>query len=205
MSKMEKAELIEAEIIKDNDGKKARRKVENKRKFQDLFAPILVDIFLLILGICLLVWADKVTSFISITIGIIFILYGAYNFLDYLRAQKEQKKLTSIITGIALSIAGVFLCVQTGFIKESISFIVGIFIIIISLIRLQDALALRNLGPNYRLPMVLSIVGIAAGVLCVVGKVMISDIFIQILGIMLIIFAVSNIANNISINKIKKN
>ena len=205
MSKAEKGELIEAEIVKDNDGKKARRKVENKRKFQELFAPIIVDILLLAFGICLLIWADKVTSFISITIGIIFILYGIYNFIDYIRANKEQKSVASIITGIALTIAGVFLCVQTNFIKESISFIVGIFIIIISLIRLQDALSLRNLGPNYRLPAILSIIGIAAGVLCVVGKVMISDIFIQILGVMLIIFAVSNIANNISINKIKKN
>lgn len=204
MSKAEQGEVVEAVIVKDNDGKKARKKIERKRVFQDLIAPILIDIALLILGICLLVWADKVTSFISITIGIVFAIYGLYNFIDYYRSKEENRHISSIITGLALIIAGIFLCVQTDFIKESISFIVGIFIIIISLIRLQDALTYRSYGPNYRWPMLLSIIGIAAGVLCVIGKIMISNVFIQILGVMLIIFAISNIANSILIDKIKK-
>jgi len=114
------------------------------------------------------------------------------------------QKFTTIITGIALIIAGVFLMVQTNFIKDAISFIVGTFIIIISLIRLQDAAKLRALGAASLLSTVLPIIGLVAGIFCIIGKIMITDIFIQILGAMLIIFAISNIANNITLNKLKK-
>lgn len=203
MSK-ETTPAIEAEIVKDNDGKKARQKAKNKRTWNDVFAPILVDFVLLALGVSLLIWADKVTDAISITIGVLFIIYGAFNFIKYLRAEKKSSETASLITAIALTIAGVFLSVQTGFVKEAISFIVGLFIVIVSIIKLQDALAYRALGPNYRLPMILSIIGLAAGVLCIVGKIMISDIIMQILGVMLIIFSVSNIANSVALNKLKK-
>lgn len=197
-------EIVEAEIIKDNDGKKARKKVENKRRFNEVILPLLIDVALLVLGVCLLIWADRVTSAISISIGIIFTIYGLYNFIDYGRTPKELQKFTTIITGIALIIAGVFLIVQTNFIKDAISFIVGTFIIIISLIRLQDAAKLRALGATSLLSIVLPIIGLVAGVFCIIGKIMITDIFIQILGAMLIIFAISNIANNIALNKLKK-
>lgn len=204
MSKSSNKEIVEAVIVKDNDGKKARQKVQNRRKFADVVVPILTDIILLVFGVCLLIWADKVTNFISITIGIIFILYGVYNFIDYIRAAAKEKRSSSIIVGIGLVIAGAFLCTQTGFIKEAISFIIGIFIILISLVRLSDAMRLRTFSNAYRWPMMLSIIGIIAGVLCIIGKIMISDIFIQILGVMLIIFAVSNIANSLALNRLKK-
>lgn len=204
MSRSDNKEIVEAVIVKDNDGKKARQKVQNRRKFADVVVPILTDIILLVFGVYLLIWADKVTNFISITIGIIFILYGVYNFIDYIRAAAKEKRSSSIIVGIGLVIAGAFLCTQTGFIKEAISFIIGIFIILISLVRLSDAMRLRTFSSAYRWPMTLSIIGIIAGVLCIVGKIMISDIFIQILGVMLIIFAVSNIANSLALNRLKK-
>lgn len=197
-------EIVEAEIIKDNDGKKARKKVENKRHFNEVILPLLVDLALLVLGICLLIWADKVTSAISISIGIIFALYGIYNFIDYGRTPKELQKVSTLITGIALIIAGVFLMVQTDFIKDTISFIVGTFIIFISLIRLHDAAKLRSLGATSSLSIILPIIGLIAGIFCIIGKIMITDVFIQILGVMLIIFSMSNIANNITLNKLKK-
>lgn len=197
-------EIAEAVIIKDNDGKKARKKVENKRRFNQVYLPLLIDVALLVLGICLLILADRVTSAISISIGAIFSIYGLYNFIDYGRTPKELQKFSTLITGIALIIAGVFLMVQTDFIKDAISFIVGAFIIIVSLIRLQDAAKLRAFGASSTLSIVVPIIGLLAGVCCIIGKIMITDVFIQILGVMLIIFSVSNIANNIALNKLKK-
>lgn len=197
-------EAIEAEIIKDNDGKRARKKVAQKRNFQDLVAPILVDLALLFFGFCLLIWADTVMNFVSITLGIIFILYGLYNFVDYNRSAKVQQNSSSVITGILLIIAGLFLATQTSFIKESISFIVGLFILLISLARLREATLLRTHGIGGYLPTLLSFIGIFAGALCIVGKIIISDVFIQLLGAMLIIFAISNIISSVALDKIKQ-
>lgn len=155
-----------------------------------VFAPILVDVIMLAIGICLLLWADKVISAISIAIGAIFILYSVYNFIDYGRAQsKKASDTTKIITAVALAIAGIFLITQSGFVIEMISFIIGIFIIIESMLHLQDALLIRKTNPNFKTPMALSLIGLACGVLCILGKLLIPNVVMQILGAMLIIFA----------------
>ena len=204
MGKTTGNEIIEAEIVKDNDGKKARQKAKLKRKANDIILPIIADVILLAFGVCLLVWADKVTSFISIAIGSFFIIYALYNFISYIRAKEDEKQISKIVVGLAMLIAGIFLCVQTDFIKESISFVIGSFIIIMSIIRLQDALKFRTLSPDFLLPAILSITGIITGLLCILGKIIIPDLVLQILGVMLSIFAISNIANNISIKNLSK-
>ena len=204
MSENEGKELIEAEIIKDNDGSKARKKVANKRRFSDSFAPIIVDVILLILGVCLIIWADKVTNAISIAIGSLFILYALYNFIDYYRAKPEEKHIVNLITGLAMLIAGIFLCTNTGFIKEALSFVVGTFIVIISLIRLQDSLKLRKSSSSYQLPLYMAIIGVLAGTLMIIGKIFITDIFMQVIGVFIVIFALSNMAGHITLSRAKK-
>jgi uncharacterized membrane protein HdeD (DUF308 family) len=204
MSENEGKELIEAEIIKDNDGAKARKKVANKRRFSDSFAPIIVDVILLILGVCLIIWADKVTNAISIAIGSLFILYALYNFIDYYRAKPEEKRIVNLITGLAMLIAGIFLCTNTGFIKEALSFVVGAFIVIISLIRLQDSLKLRKSSSSYQLPLYMAIIGVLAGTLMIIGKIFITDIFMQVIGVFIVIFALSNITGHITLSRAKK-
>ena len=171
-------------MAQDNEIKKAS-------KFsKKLVAPLVIDVIMLAIGICLLLWADKVISAISIAIGSIFMLYSVFNFLSYARAkEKTANDVTKIITGIALAIAGVFLILHTGFILELISFIVGIFIIIESMIRLQDAILVRKINPNYKTPLALAMIGVVCGVLCIVGKIMVPEVIMQLLGAMLIVFA----------------
>ncbi len=165
--------------------------VKNESKInKKVFAPILVDVIMLAIGICLLLWADRVISIISMAIGALFILYSVYNFISYARAsQKTAADTAKIITGVALLVAGFFMITQAGFIVELISFIVGIFIIIESMIRLQDAILIRKVNPNYKTPLALSIIGLCCGVLCIVGKIMVPNVIMQLLGALLIIFA----------------
>ena len=92
-SENEEKGLIEAEIVKDNDGEQARKKAADKRHFNDFFAPIIVDFILFALGVCLIVWADKVTNAISIAIGSLFILYALYKIRRlYMCSRQEIKR-----------------------------------------------------------------------------------------------------------------
>ena len=101
-----------------------------------------------------------------------------------------------LIAGIAMVIAGIFLITQTSFIKEIISFIVGIFIIFESMVRLQDSLKLRKASKEAaKMPLILSSVSLICGVLCIFGKILIPDIFLQILGVMLILFSFADISS----------
>ena len=108
---------------------KAVRKIEVKaaKKVRKFSMPIYMNVILLALGIALLIWADKVTSLISIIIGATFVVLAAYNLIAYLRVEnRDMKEVPKLITAIALGIAGAFLIIQNGFIKEVISIIVGV-------------------------------------------------------------------------------
>lgn len=184
MAENKNTDIIEGQII--------NQPPKNTKK---LLAPALVDIIMLALGVCLLIWADKVVKGISFVIGGIFILYATYNFIAFYRSEKKASEIAKLITGIAMVIAGVFLIFQTDFIKELISFVVGIFIIIESMFRLQDALKLRSINKGLaKLPLILSCISLVCGVLCVLGKILIPDIFLQILGVMLIAFSFADIS-----------
>jgi len=194
MSENKNTEIIEAEVVNDNG--------KNEKNNKAFFALSLIDIILLILGIALLIWADKVVNGISIAIGSLFVLYAVYNFIAYFRSEKKAADITKLIAGIAMIIAGGFLIVQTNFIKEIISFIVGIFVIFESMIKLQDSLKLRKANKEAaKMPLILSVISLVCGVLCIFGKILIPDIFLQILGVMLIIFSFSDICGLLTIRK----
>lgn len=152
------------------------------------------DLIIIALGVCLIAWAGQFTSIISIVIGILFGLYGLYDILAYLRAKESNRDISRVIAGITLLAGGAFLILQNGFIKDFISVFVGICIIVESLSKFQDTMALKSAGfKDYKRPLIFSIIGIVCGVLCVVGKIIVPNLFLQILGVMMIIFSVSNI------------
>lgn len=191
MTENKNTDIIEGQVIN-----------ETKSNSKAFFAPALIDIIMLALGITLLIWADKVVNGISMAIGGLFILYAVYNFIAYLRSEKKAADATKLIAGIAMVIAGIFLISQTGFIKEIISFVVGTFIIIASMIRLQDSFKLRKINKEAaKIPLVLSSISLICGVLCILGKILIPDIFLQILGVMLIIFSFSDISGLLTTHK----
>ena len=194
MAENTNTDIIEGQVINaDNKDEK------NNKAF---LALSLIDVIMLVLGITLLIWADKVVNGISIVIGSIFILYAAYNFIAYFRSDKKSADIAKLIAGIAMVIAGGFLIVQTNFIKEIISFIVGIFIIFESMVKLQDSLKLRKINKEAaKMPLILATVSLVCGVLCIFGKILIPDVFLQILGVMLIIFSFADISGLLSIRK----
>jgi Uncharacterized conserved protein len=177
--------------------------VKDAPKAKKIAPPIIIDVIMLVLGISLLIWAGTVTNVISITIGILFLLYATFNFVGYFRIkEKKARDIPALITGIALLVAGIFLCTQTHFIKEVISFIVGIFIILESMLRIQDALMFRKSHPDsFKTPLILALIGLLCGVLCILGKILIPDIMFQVLGAMIVIFAFADISSILTSNR----
>lgn len=186
---------------------KVAHKIEVKeaKKIRKFAMPVSLNLILLALGICLVIWADKVTSLISIIIGATFLVCAIYNFIAWARIENRSlTDNTKLFSAIALSIAGGFLIIQNGFIKEVISIIIGIFLLVESIFRMQDALASKKFNPNYQNALILSIVGVILGALCVFGKIIVPDLMMQVLGIILIIFAIVDMSGGVMVNKSAK-
>lgn len=186
---------------------KAVHKIEVKeaRKVRSFTMPTGVNVILLILGICLLIWADQVTSLISIVIGATFIVCAIYNYIAWVRVENRAvADNAKLMSAIALAIAGGFLIIQNGFIKEVISIIIGIFLLIESIFRMQDSLNSKKYNPNYKNALILSIVGVICGTLCIFGKLIVPNLVLQVLGVLLIIFAFADTTGGIITSKSAK-
>lgn len=185
------------------EGKAIKIEVQSKKRIPS-YVTILADVALLILGIGMVCWADTIIDVISKVIGVIFIVYALYCFIAYIRVEeKRNSDLPMLISGIALTIVGFFFFTQSGLISRFVSFVVGAFVTIISIIHLQNVLATKAINKNFKISLAFTLVSLLAGIACIFGKVLLPESFVLVMGIALIIFAASDLVGYISA-RIKK-
>lgn len=185
------------------EGKAIKIEVQSKKRIPS-YITILADVALLILGIGMVCWADTIIDVISKVIGVIFIVYALYCFIAYIRIEeKRNSDLPMLISGIALTIVGFFFFTQSGLISRFVSFVVGAFVTIISIIHLQNVLATKAINKNFKISLAFTLVSLLAGIACIFGKVLLPESFVLVMGIALIIFAASDLVGYISA-RIKK-
>ncbi|MBR1414042.1 MAG: DUF308 domain-containing protein [Bacilli bacterium] len=170
---------------------------------KNIISSLLILIALFIFGLSLVIWAENVTNIVSIVFGCITIIYGLAILIDYIR--KDIKTLNDnlkLIFGIITIVLGGILVFKTDFLKELISFIIGIYVVLTSLLKLQETMNVqKSLGIKLTKNIIISVVEIIIGVLCIFGKFIVPDFFVKFIGIMLMIYSVLGIYNQIVISK----
>ena len=170
---------------------------------KNIISSLLILIALFIFGLSLVIWAENVTNIVSIVFGCITIIYGLAILIDYIR--KDIKTLNDnlkLIFGIITIVLGGILVFKTDFLKELISFIIGIYVVLTSLLKLQETMNVqKSLGIKLTKNIIISVVEIIIGVLCIFGKFIVPDFFVKFIGIMLMIYSVLGIYNQIIISK----
>ena len=108
-------------------------------------SDVVLAICLLIFGIFLVIWADRITKIVSILLGIVGILYAIMIFVNYFKVKdKTFGNTLNFIYGIFILVIGFILVFRVEFLKELISFIVGIYIVLSSTIKLYEILKLQK-------------------------------------------------------------
>ncbi len=165
------------------------------KKSKSIFASISINFVLLILGVCLIIWADKVTSIISIVLGVLLLITAAYYVIDFIQDKRREDndgEISKVIAAIFLAIVGGFLIYNNSFIKEFISVIVGAGLAIYGLSALSNASVYKKVDESlYKKALIFGGISTVAGALCILGRFVVPDIMLQILGVMMIIFSFS--------------
>lgn len=161
-------------------------------------SEMLVSISIFIIGLCLLIWAEKVTNLVSQIFGAILIIYGIITFILYLTS--EERRPADIVYAIVLLVIGVILVAKPSIITEIISFIIGIYIIMSSILSISKTLDNKE-NNNFNLVLGLSITALIIGVLCTLGKLLIPNVILQFVGLLLVIYSVINIINTLLLPK----
>ena len=151
---------------------------------------IVSSVALLCVGVCFVVWADKVTEWIAILFGIIALIYALVKFIQFMRTDPEKRTTLPLLYIILSAAVGVLLVSRANFIKEAISFVVGVYIILTCSVQLLNISSLRRrtglLIGSYAWP----VIGIIVGALCVGGQFIIPDELARLTGVVLIIYAI---------------
>lgn len=169
----------------------------------DKKTSIISSIILGIVGIFLLLWSEVVTDVISKLVGVFLIIAGCVNFYEFYKGDRENVYTKSkVVYGIISFIAGVVFFTKPGLIKDLISIVVGIYILIQSIFKIKEALLLKSSGiDKWLTPFILAVIELVCAVLCIFGNLIVPDLVIQFIGIVLIVYAVIDIVNAISVNQ----
>ena len=136
-------------------------------------------------------------------LGILAIIYGIMTFISYFRTKgKTFGEMLSFIYGIVVLVIGFILVFRVDFLKELISFVVGIYIVLTSLLKLHEILITQK-SSNIKLTssVVITLLGVILGVLCICGKFLIPDIIVSFIGIILVIYSIMFIINIIILKR----
>ncbi len=170
---------------------------------KEITSEILMSICVLILGVCLTIWADKVTTVVSIVLGCVAVFYGISILVNYFRNKEKvfNDNLEFVLGIIVLVIGGIFIF-KVEFLKELISLVIGIYILLASVFRLIETIKLeKSINTKITSSIVLSILGIIIGIMCITFKFLFPDIIVTYIGVLLIIYSVINISNLVIIGR----
>ena len=167
-------------------------------------SDIVLAICLLVFGVFLIIWAERITKIFSILLGIIGIMYAIMTFINYFKVKdKSFGNILNFIYGIFILVIGCILVFRVDFLKELISFIVGIYIILSSTLKLYEVLITQK-RDNVKLKssVVITLILILLGILCICGKFLIPDLIVRFMGVILVIYSIMVIANTLILKRL---
>lgn len=167
-------------------------------------SDIVLAICLLVFGIFLFIWAERITKIVSIMLGIVGILYAIMMFINYFKKNdKTFGNTLNFIYGIFILVIGCILVFRVEFLKELISFIIGIYIVLSSTLKLREVLALQKKdNVELRDSVIINSVLIFLGLLCILGKFLIPDLIVRVMGIILVVYSIMMIINEKKLKRV---
>lgn len=164
---------------------------------------IIISIILFVIGLLLLLKSDTVIKTVSIALGILIIIAGIVMLIKYFKS--EVKTISSSFNfgyGVISIIAGAVLILNPTVVASLLPFVIGIFVVTSSIMRLQNAIELKATGTDkWVTPMILAIINLMCGILCIFGPFIVANIIIKFIGVILMVYALIDIIDAIAIGQ----
>ena len=171
---------------------------ENKITINNLVYAILFLVF----GIILLTSTENLISIVSKVIGAILIISGIVKSIVYiyLKGKLGEYSITELLIGLLIICCGLLLIFSSNALSFAIRTIVGIWVLFAGINRIIYAISIKPLDKKGFITYLIS-----AFIMIIIGILMISAIFDQLIGLLIIIYAISEIVDYIYYNSKNKN
>ena len=130
---------------------------------------VLLSLVLIIMSIFLIAKPEEFLNTIMILIGILLIVSGIIQIISYFSSPKELKAFSlKLLLGFISIILGIIVIVNTSLINTILTGIIGAWIIIQSIIKLQIAINLKEMANNnWKAVVILSILTLILGIIII--------------------------------------
>ena len=150
---------------------------------------LLSALALMLLGLALLLWPEASLRLVCYLFGAVILVKGLLSIWGYVRAEERFFfDYFGLVFGIAASALGVFLLLQPDTVVSVLPILVGIYVIVDAVVRLQSAFELRAMGyGRWWGFLILAGLSVALGVLMVVNPFETVQLLVMVNGVILLV------------------
>ena len=153
---------------------------------------VLMNIIYLIFGLLLFFNPEGVIVSISIIIGILGIIFGIFEMMIYFNVHSQ----TALISGVFSLIAGIVLVLNTDILATIIPIIIGIGMVIQGVKKLDLAAKFKEQEiSNWGYMLLVATLNFLCGIFFIVNPIMGAVVTTQVIGIIIVVYAVASIVD----------
>ncbi|MEG1986999.1 MAG: DUF308 domain-containing protein [Bacilli bacterium] len=181
---------------------------ELKKEFNKVWwGSVVSSILFIIVGILLMIEPAAVITAISMIVGIAIIIAGIFAFLKYFRNTDVRDIFKfDLIYGVICVLAGSLLIVNPKAVASILPLVLGIWMIINSIIKMQYAFSLKEYkSDGWIATLIIAVITLGLGILFIFNPFKGATLLMQIIGGVITLYAVMDIVNSYILKKNVKN
>ncbi len=155
---------------------------------------ILESVILGLMGLVLIIWPGQIYGYVGLVLGIFLILYGGvYLFIEFFNKHFRDTLVGIIVAGSYLAIGIALVSIPKDIVQTIVGFLIGILILAQGLSTIAQAIYERRFRDYWVLKLIVGIVIFGIGVMGVINARESSEVFLILIGGVLIFMAISQI------------
>lgn len=163
---------------------------------------VISSIILCITGLVFMIFSETMVNMIGWILGGILCIIGIVQMIGYIRSRTSVMPL---LVSIISLVVGVLLFMHPGWVMSLLSVIIGIYILIEAALKIKVVVeAKKQAAKGWWALLIVTIIGIAMGILLIVNPFGISRAFMFVLGLAFLISGVLDLIQAIYTKKILK-
>ena len=156
-----------------------------------------VSVLFILLGLGMILFPNISLTVVAYSIAIMFIVLGIYFcVIDY------RFFLDTLVVGILTLVLGILLLVNPSWLSNLIPMVMGVWFIVDSILKIRISLTCKEYDDvPWVMLLILSIISLICGILFILHPLITSNIVMTLLGVIIVVYAISDIADMIVAKK----
>lgn len=177
---------------------------ELKKQFSKLWwGSLFTSLIFFVVGLMLVIKPSTIITLISMIVGIAIIIAGIFAFVKYFKGKEKQTVFRfDFIYGVICMVCGILLVFNPEAVASILPLVLGIWMIVNSMMKIEYVLSLKDKeDKSFLVTIVLTVISLACGILFVFNPFKGATILTQILGFVIMAYALMDIINSCLLKK----